>query len=225
MADNDGANNGNPGRRRIRQLLHSGIAGTALSTTRLVDWLLLTLLNSLLDFHWDCTLPSSVGPDGSPLRRSGPASRKCECKERKEKERMWRTRTVKRNIEQRTGNGDFVARTISVPIARGIFFVPATRGWWSLKVLSQKPDTLSPSWMEVWFHCSEIGTLDSPSGVSYSSTVRSHVKIFKVSQSLLVTSFAAFLGTSLYAGTVQRFKLYIHNVQIIMPTRRTARTG
>lgn len=198
MADNDGANNGNPGRRRIRQLLHSGIAGTALSTTRLVDWLLLTLLNSLLDFHWDCTLPSSVGPDGSPLRRSGPASRKCECKERKEKERMWRTRTGKRNIEQRTGNGDFVARTISVPIARGIFF--STGG--DAKMM--KPESAVA---ETRYTFAELnGSLISLQRNRYTwQPFRSFVQFdrsfargnFQGSQSLLVTSFAAFLGTSL----------------------------
>lgn len=71
------ASNGNSGPRKTRKCLHSDIAGTALSTTRLVDWLLLTLLNSLLDFHLGLHSTPECRLEASLLRwqYSGPALR------------------------------------------------------------------------------------------------------------------------------------------------------
>lgn len=72
-----------------------------------MDWLLLTLLNSLLDFHWNCALPSSVGPERVPCQRiktvgfCAPVSRYGICRKKKG-EKKKRTRTIKqRNIELR----------------------------------------------------------------------------------------------------------------------------
>lgn len=67
---NERANDGGGGGKRLtmvccwwdfqatlgKTILLSDIAGTALSTTRLVDWLLLMLLNPLVDFHRDRTI-------------------------------------------------------------------------------------------------------------------------------------------------------------------------
>lgn len=52
-----------------KTILLSDIAGTALSTTRLVDWLLLMLLNPLVDFHRDRTICFRV-PDRRVKLRS-----------------------------------------------------------------------------------------------------------------------------------------------------------
>lgn len=63
-----------------KTILLSNIAGTALSTTRLVDWLLLMLLNPLVDFHRG---PDYVLPSARPEEPGfGFASRKRETEKR-----------------------------------------------------------------------------------------------------------------------------------------------